>query len=241
MGDPTLLLTRPRVASERFAAACRDEIGRDIPVLISPVLDIRPIAVEVDPSEVGTFLFTSENGVTSLAGQSDLRGATALCVGDRTAEAAKAAGLTARSAGGDVEALLALVCQDRPAEPLVHIRGAHAAGDLAGRLSGAGIAVSEVVAYDQLPMALSPEARALLAGGQPVVLPLFSPRSAALLRDETGSGNQKLTIVAISHAVASAWGNAGAVVARHPDAVSMIREVRRFFPTTRLVAPRTGG
>ena len=241
MGEPTLLLTRPQAASERFAAACWKEIGRAIPVVISPVLEIRPLPVDVDPSSIGTILFTSENGVISLASQANLSGRPALCVGDRTAQAAQDAGMVARSAGGDVEALLSLASQLRPDEPLLHVRGVHAAGDLARRLGALGFQVSEAISYDQEARKLSDEALALCDGGAPVVLPLFSSRSAATLLDQLGPGRDNFSIVAISPAVAAAWGGRDLLVAKEPDAAAMVREVARLFRTTRLVAPRSGG
>lgn len=241
MGEPTLLLTRPHSDSERFAAACREELGRPIPVVISPVLYIRPLPVDLDPSVGGTLLFTSENGVTSLAGQVDLSGRLALCVGDRTARAAEAAGMVARSAGGDVEALLALAAEGRPDEPLLHVRGVHAKGDLAGRLKALGFNASEVVAYDQQARPLTDEARDLIRNGDPVVLPLFSPRSATLVRDQIGSIKENLTIVAISPVVASVLRQRDVLVAKAPEAAAMVEEVVRLFRTTRLVAPKGGG
>jgi uroporphyrinogen-III synthase len=97
-----------------------------------------------------------------------------------TAAAAAAAGFAARSADGDVGALAALVAAaHRPgAGAFLHVRGRHAAGDLAGRLAAVGVPVRAAEIYAQVPQPLASEVGAALADGAAVAL--FSPRSAAL-------------------------------------------------------------
>ena len=57
---------------------------------------------------------------------------------------------------------------------LLHVRGAHVAGQLAQQIEN----LVEVVVYDQPAQVLTKEAVEALSGESPVVLPLFSPRSA---------------------------------------------------------------
>ena len=69
-----------------------------------------------------------------------------------TAAAARQAGFAARSADGDVADLAALVvAAHRPgAGAFLHVRGAHAAGDLVGRLAAAGVPARAAAIYDQV-------------------------------------------------------------------------------------------
>lgn len=236
---PVLLLLRPQAQSLRFADEARAALAPHRTV-IAPLLEIVQRPLGRDPSGYATFLFTSENGVAAFAAQSPLRDRPALCVGTRTAEAAEAAGFAARSAaagGGDARALIALVLAERPATPLLHLRGEHAAAPLAARLSAAGLACDEAVIYAQRALPLAPEARAALEGRVPVLLPLFSPRSARLAAQALAApaivARAPLHPVAISAAAAGAWAEAGgagvgaAEVAARPDAGAMIEALAR--------------
>jgi uroporphyrinogen-III synthase len=152
----------------------------------------------------------------------------AYCVGDRTAQVAREAGFRVQSAQGDAEALLALILREKP-QALIHLRGREARGDLAQRLSAAGVFTQERVVYAQDAQPLSDDAVAVLSGKAPVLVPLFSPRSAEIL----GAAWQGLTthaplvVVAISQAVAeaAAFCPTKPVLAAHPDAPSMLDAV----------------
>ena len=219
-----ILLTRPRDAAERFEARLRAE-GIMAPVVISPVLRIVPRVAQV-PSEMRGAIFTSKNGVAAVEGD-DL---PAWCVGAATAEAARARGWRAVAAEGDAEALIRRILADAPEGPLVHFRGAHARGDVAARLERAGIETREAVVYAQEAEPLSDEAITLLAREKPLVLPLFSPRSAAQVA-KAGPFRAPLHIIAISDAVArevASLSPASLRVSKAPDAESMISEIKQF-------------
>lgn len=210
----TLLITRPEALSSRLVDALAAR-GVQAPTVISPVIEIRPRDVTLP--EGAELVLTSQNAVPVLpAGRW-----RAWCVGDRTAEAAAAAGLQAVSAGGDAEALLRLLLKARPG-PLIHVRGAHAAGEIVERLREAGLAAEEVVAYDQVPLRLSAEAAALLAGRGAVVMPLYSPRSAGLVAAHPGPWRADVRAVAISPAAARAFGRpAHITIAGAPNGEAM--------------------
>ena len=179
----TLLLTRPRGQSEAFAAVLAAELpGRFRPV-VSPVLEIVPLPAPLDLDGLQGLIFTSANGVEQFAARSPDRSLPAWCVGEMTAAAARRAGFAARSADGDVGDLAALVVAGhRPgAGDFLHLRGAHAAGDLTGRLAAAGVPARAAAIYDQRPRPLTAEALALLAAGGMDVLTFFSPRTARLV------------------------------------------------------------
>lgn len=171
-------------------------------------------------------ILTSETGVEAAA---RLREAgrtlpiTAWCVGDRTAKVAEAAGFRAISAQGDAEALLALILASNDPGPFLHLRGREARGDIAPRLAAQGRPAHAAIVYAQEPLPLSSQAQAALSGLSPVLVPLFSPRSAALFAAQ-GPFTAPLWIAAISPATARATAPlapARLLVADHPDAAAM--------------------
>ena len=222
----TLLLTRPRPQAERFAQAFAERFGPAIRIVISPLLRIEPQQGALPPlSDYSGLVFSSRNGVQSLAGMSDDRRLPAYCVGARTAEAARAIGLRAEFCGADADALVARLAQAAPGGRLLHLRGAHARGGIAERLSASGQPCDEAVIYDQIPQKLSPEALDLLTGEGLVLLPLFSPRSARLAAQATAGATAPLALASMSRAVTEAWAGPLPVLLRqaaHPDAAAML-------------------
>lgn len=232
----TILLTRPRAQAERFARALGGAMAAQGPkVAISPLLAImpRPLSDAGAARRAAGLIFTSENGVAGFVAQVARRSWPVWCVGTRSAAAARAAGFaTVRSAhrqGGDAEGLLQLLCAQRPQAPLLHLRGAHARGQLAERLTAAGLPCTAQVVYDQAAQPLTPEAHTLLAQPGDVILPLFSPRSARLLVAELAHPAARLWPVAISPAAADIWSSARSeqpALAARPDARAMLQAVQ---------------
>jgi uroporphyrinogen-III synthase len=216
---PTILLTRPEAQSRELATRLKAQI--DVPILVSPILEIVPVSFTLPVTP--RFLILTSAHAAEGARSAGLSGLPAFCVGDRTAEAAAAAGLLPRSAGGDADALLALLKDAQPDGPGLYLRGRHAASDLEKDLAQAGIDTHSVVAYDQLPRPLSPEARAALHGTVPVILPVFSPRSARLLAAEAEGATAPLDLIPISANAAAAWNGrpASITIAAAPDGPSM--------------------
>jgi uroporphyrinogen-III synthase len=235
MSEPrSLLLTRPRAQSEAFAAVLAAELPGRFGTRIAPLIEIAPVAGPLDLSGLQGLLFSSANGVDAFAARSADRSLPALCVGDMTAAAARAAGFTARSADGDVAALAALAeAAYRPgAGAFLHVRGRHAAGDLTGRLAAAGIPARAAEIYDQRAIELAPEAASALAGGAIDVVALFSPRTARLFADAARAGGWPLgTVVfaALSPAVAAALDGLGGQVqvAAAPTRAGMLETLAR--------------
>lgn len=212
---PTLLLTRPRADSLRLAA-----LLPDWPAVISPILQIVPVPHDASRlHEAEALVFTSAHAVPA-AGAG--RGRRAFCVGDRTAEAARKAGFDAIAGPGDAEGLLPLIAGAEAR--LIHPHGRHLARDLP---------VEGMVVYDQHPLALGDEARALLAAGGDVVLPLFSPRTAHLVANAVRGSLSRLWPVAISPACMQAWDAAsvGHAIARSPTQQGMISAIRHLGRT----------
>ena len=231
---PTVLLTRPETQSLRFAADLRRRFG-PVSVVLSPVLRIVPRRGPVPLADVAAVVLTSENGARALAAAADVAGMRAYCVGDRTAKVATAAGMRAVSARGDADDLVALVAAERPGGRVLFAHGAETRGRVAERLRAAGVAVDSVVLYDRAEQPPTAGARALLDGAAPVVLPVFSPRSAALAARMAACARAPLWLAALSPAVDAAWtGPAPArrVVADRPDAKALLDAMQALFPKT---------
>lgn len=222
---PLVLITRPRDAALRFSEELRAAVG-PVAVAIIPMLEIKPVVDSVDLDGVSALIFTSAAGVEVFGDLTSDRSLPAWCVGDRTAEAAREIGLRATSAGGDAEALVALMAEARPEGRLLHLSGVHTRGDVAGRLFEAGLRAEARAIYDQVAAQPGSELVAALAHPGRVIVPLFSPRSAALFAEAAGAAAGRAEIVALSRAVAEALpdGPAGrARIADSPDAPAMIR------------------
>lgn len=233
---PVLLLTRPAAQSARFARSVEERLG-PLDVVTASLIDLCFLDAPI-PGGMRGVIFTSENGVRAYARLAKAAGQVAWCVGDRTAEAARAAGFAAQSAAGDAEALAALLIAGKVKGPLLHVRGVHARGHLAERLNSADIETREAVLYDQRARPLGSEAQQVLAGATPVLAPLFSPRTARLFAQEAQAALAPLHIVALSPAVAGALDGlprASLDIAKRPDAEAMIAALAQ-----RLAALRPG-
>jgi uroporphyrinogen-III synthase len=224
-GKPTLLLTRPADAAARFADDFRARFGADWPVVVAPLNERVPTGNLPPLDTVRTLIFTSEAGVAAFAALSSRRDFAVWCVGGRTAETAAAAGFQPETGPGDGAGLVRHLTAHSPPGPCLHLRGRHAAVDMAGALNSAGIETESAIIYDQRALPLTDEARALLAGREPVLLPLFSPRSARLAAAALADVKAPLAVAALSPAVAAAAAAIPAratAVAATPDAGGML-------------------
>lgn len=222
----SLLLTRPVEQSRAFAEALEIALPDRFAPVVSPVLTVARTEGAIPLDEAQGLLFTSANGVAQFAARTADRRLPALCVGEMTAEAARRAGFSAESAGGDVPALTALaVARHRPGGgDFIHVRGRHAAGDLIGRLALAGVPARAAEIYDQLPCPLTAEVRSMLADGQIDVICLFSPRSAALLARQLVAGGWNLRrVICVALSGAADAGLIGVEPARRVIAAAPTR------------------
>jgi len=136
--------------------------------------------------------------------------------------------MRAVSGGGDANALVAMLARKRPKGTLLHAHGTNAKGDVVARLRAAGLLAKGRRVYEQVPMPLTRAARACLIRHKPVVLPLFSPRSAALAGNGAATAVAPLAVVALSRAVSEAWTGPEPrqlSVAKRPDSCSMLESV----------------
>jgi uroporphyrinogen-III synthase len=222
---PLVILTRPREASERFMEQMRAAFG-PVAVKILPLMDIAPLGDALDLDGVAALIFTSAAGVEVFGTLTTDRSLPAWCVGDRTAEAARNIGLKATSAGGDAEALIALMAEARPEGRLMHLHGAHVSVNVAERLTRLGLRAEARAIYDQVRVPAGEAMGAALMHPGPILVPLFSPRSARLFVEAAGEVTGDVYPVVISAATCDALPDKLAKRARiadAPDASAMIR------------------
>ncbi len=223
----TLLMTRPRAAAKRFMARLAPDLRDRLRVIYAPLLEIVGLPDPVALDGMRGVIFTSANGVAAARERGVRPSLPVSCVGDATAEAARRAGWTVDDSFETADALVAALSARHPQAPLLHLRGVHARGDIAGRLTAMGIETRAQALYDQQLVALSDAARKALQGDDPVIVPLFSPRTARQFAD-AGRGHAPLYLAAISEAAAKPLENmnhSALIVADRPDGAAMAEAV----------------
>ena len=210
-----VLITRPEPQASRFASDLRARYGDRIVPIVSPLLSLAILHPTLPTGPFGAVVLTSETGARAAAGYHDLP-KRAYCVGDRTAQVARALGFDAESAAGDVDQLFHLLRDQSDDAPFLHLRAREARGDLVARLSAAGVPAQDAVVYAQEVTDLTAEAVTVLSGpGPAVIVPLFSPRTAKIFLDalhkvpDVSHTLPRLVIAALSPAIS-------AVFAGHP-------------------------
>lgn len=226
----TLLMTRPRAAAERFVARLAPSVRNRLRVIYAPLMRIEFLPGAVSLENTHGVIFTSANGVAAAQAAGLRPTLPAYCVGTATAAAARRARWSVEETCGTADALVAALIARRPPAPLLHLRGTHARGEIAERLTAAGIVTRAQAIYDQRLVGPGAEAQAALAGTDPVIVPLFSPRSARHFAD-IFDGSAPLYLAAISAAAAEPVENMGhraLVVAERPDGAAMAAAVEHL-------------
>ncbi|WP_341368493.1 uroporphyrinogen-III synthase [Yoonia sp. BS5-3] len=221
--NPVLIVTRPALQAGAFARAVASRWSAPLRIIQSPLIAIEPRLVRADLTGVTDLIFTSVHGVAAAQRLGLLAGLTAWCVGQKTAAAARAAGFLPITGPGDADGLVTMILAAAPNGICAHIRGEHARGDICARLTDAGLRCIDIPAYDQTALILSNEAKNAVKGKEPVLFPLFSPRSATILSDQ-GPFAAQTHVIAMSEAVIDAVGFSASRLhlAARPDEAAMI-------------------
>ena len=220
-------MTRPLGAAERFVAGLPDELRARLNPVYSPLIGIEAIAGEIDFADARGIIFTSSNGVAIAACLTRQRNLPCYCVGKATRDAARRAGWRAENTGRDAAGLISSLLRQAPAGPLLHLRGRQARGDVAARLTAQGLPVREQVIYDQPLRELNDLALRAMAMKSPVIVPLFSPRTARQFANLV-TGQAPLFLAALSSAVAEPLKSLvynRLVISSQPDAKGMAQAV----------------
>ena len=234
MTTQILLMTRPRAASERFVAKLSGDALVDVDVIYAPLMDIVRTETPVNLVGYEGVIFTSGNGV---AHGPPAAGGTAYCVGAVTAANAHAAGWVVRAIEQDAEALIARIKELSPKGPLLHLAGRHRRGEIDTRLSEGGVKVDVHVLYDQRLQSLSTVALKALKGEVPIILPLFSARTAGHLAAQIKCA-PNVTAVVLSSVIAQAIEGmqpAEVVITAAPTGAEMVRSVEILLHRNRFL------
>lgn len=175
-------------------------------------------------------IFTSETATACFLHSEPARGRVAYCVGARTAKVAAAAGFSVIIGPGDAVGLFEVIKADYRGGVLLHPRGAQVARNLADELNLAGIETKQAIVYEQMPLALPPRVRALLTVHIPILIPLFSPRSAELFAFEARDAEARLLLCPISRNAAErlhGLPRARIEIAQVPDASGVMDAMAR--------------
>ncbi|NDG04642.1 MAG: uroporphyrinogen-III synthase, partial [Alphaproteobacteria bacterium] len=189
----TVLITRP-IASGRLLAERLTALGYE--TMLEPLLVIEPVTNPLpDFSRFTALLFTSANGIAMLsdAVRSELLIIPCFCVGDSTAEAARAAGFVhVHSAQGAGEDLARLIMQHYPAAQisLLHICGMETDPSVQSALRTAGYQIANWAVYRAVPQtSFSTRLHDALLQQRINTVLLFSPRTAQTFASlSAGSG-----------------------------------------------------
>lgn len=233
----SLLLTRPREASQRFVDGLAPTIRNRLDIVISPLLEIVPLDEDVCFDGVGGLILTSANGVAAATRVGAPAEIPCYCIGPETTRAARDVGRDATFLGGNADELVSGLPELQPKLPLLHLSGRHRRGSIAARLTAAGWSTSEKAVYDQRLLPLTMQAVNLLNNDRPIVVPIFSPRTARQFAD-LHHGRAPLFIAALSRAVAEplrSLNHRVLEVCEQPDAGTMRSLVEKLIEDARRV------
>lgn len=232
---PTLLLTRPDPQSRGFAKAFRARFGADWPIILSPLTGIHFLDAGPVPQDADGIVFTSQNAVAGFARVTADRRLTAWCVGARTADIARKAGFEVAVGSGGAQDLAQIIIDSGAGRRMIYPRGVTVAVDMAALLGKAGIETLPMVIYDQVECPPTAQAMAAAQGKSPLLLPLFSPRSARIAAAAFPDLAAPLFIAAISLAVAEAAAPLRATrlkISSEPDAGAMLDALAALVETS---------
>jgi uroporphyrinogen-III synthase len=226
-----LLLTRPTAQGADFAERLTARFGDQLTIIKTPLLAPRFFAPVLPPGPFSGLILTSQTGVEAylrLAGAHNLP-KEVFCVGERTASAARAAQLHPVVVADDAANLILQIKALRPTGRLLHLRGREARGNISFLLDSAGIDTSEAVIYAQEECHLTAQAQTILMQTGPVIVPLFSPRSATIFAAEMAriGGISPLRVASMSGDIAAEATQLTAriIIATKPDAAAMLKAV----------------
>lgn len=215
-----LLLTRPLGGNERFCLKIK-HLLYSCEILDNPIqkIDFLPSLGKVNKNSV--LIFTSANGLRA-AKKHNLINKKCFVVGANTKKIAVSFGYDVLGFSKDQENLLKLIKSKKPTESMVHIRGKHTVGNLCDALKRNQFSCLDIIGYNQEPLKIKKQNLQKIHSGRPVILPIFSSRSAELLQsnlDLTG-----FNVIAISEAVAKIVTGVELgelVISKKPDLNSM--------------------
>ncbi|MBR2690642.1 MAG: uroporphyrinogen-III synthase [Aquamicrobium sp.] len=223
-----VLVTRPEPGAGRTAARLRE---RGFEPVVLPLSETRvlPVVLETRPETISALLVTSANAVRHAPADMLAQLADLPChvVGPKTADAARAAGLSVVETGsGDAGQLAEQIAPALAGKTAAYLCGRVRSADFEAYLAGKAVTVLPIETYDTLPVDYPGKVAATHLAGQPVAAVLLYSAKAAqaystlVQRPELARYFEETRVLALSVRVASAV-SAGfpgrLVVATRPD------------------------
>ena len=192
-------MTRPEPGASATASRL---VGMGHEPLLAPCLEIVRLPAHL-PEHCGALIVTSGQAIPALPDR--LHGVPMFCVGDATANRARAAGFSrVESAGGNAQDLFRLVCARRLPGTHVLAVGERQGLALARQLNEAGIPVLRRRVYATRPLrVLAPDIAAALAAENIPVCLFYSAETARAFVRLRPRNTASVTAYALSPAVAS--------------------------------------
>nr|WP_255571769.1 uroporphyrinogen-III synthase [Celeribacter sp. PS-C1] len=215
----TVLITRPKEDAQRLAQTL-EALGSDVRCIIAPVMEIVETPFELPKQSFDHLFLTSRHAVPAA---SPFRGVPTYCVGKATRDAAIEAGHDIRGVFPNADDLVASLSEHVSGRAL-HLHGRHTRGEIAKRLTSAGLETKSSVVYEQNLRKWSAQERQIILAEPSLILPLYSPRSASLTAKLLGDFKGDLTLIGLSQACLDAWDGPETVKAfcvDHPDGQAM--------------------
>lgn len=210
--------------SQDFARAFHDRFGKDWPVIIAPLTEIRDTPDRLETEGCAALAFTSANAVVAHGRNGAGRRLPAYCVGPATATAARAHGHEIVAVEENAASLVVRISADRPGR-IGWPRGRQASVDLKDALESAGIETVSAILYAQEDCPPSEALIAAVARREPVLLPLFSPASASRAVAALRGARAEFLVAAMSPRVAVAaepLHPARVALAQQPNGAAML-------------------
>lgn len=227
---PKIILTRPEKEARDFSNRILSQLP-EVKIIISPLITIEYTKPKVDLNAFDGIIFTSSNGIEAIKKLSIPHNMPCFAVGPKTAQQAAQLGFLASQGPGNADDLITLILSRPSVGRLLHISGEHTRGNISTRLTGLGQICEHIVAYKQETLSLTTEAMDAFKGGKPIILPLFSPRTAQLLITQSVPLEQS-HMIALSEAVAELFNDfklSSLTVAEAPTAESILDDLLRVF------------
>jgi uroporphyrinogen-III synthase len=212
---PVVWITRTQPAAAESAKAWQ-AVGANTIVL--PLLAVEGVAHSGRLRDRTTLVFTSKNGVDHFQPGDRDKASHIVCVGNATAEHARAAGYeNVTSVDGTSEDVTAFLRKHQPQHlPVRHVSGQHVRGRIVEDLTEAGFSASRRIVYRSKPVLRLPE-RA------PTHVALYSPLAAeTFARLETPLACTTLSISPATDAALAGLSGLERRIATRPTEAAML-------------------
>lgn len=229
---PNVLITRPKDDAKRLAQAV-GAFAPDVRCILAPVMEIKELPFECEERNFDHLFLTSRHAVSAAAA---FRGVPTYCVGKATCDAALELGHDVHNVFSNADELVANLAGHKGGHAL-HLHGRHTRGEIAKRLSLAGLETKSFVVYEQSPRPWSVQERQVILAEPDLIVPLYSPRSASLAAKHLEDFKGDLTLIGLSRACLDAWNGpkpVKTVCVEHPDGEAMKQAIASQLLGSRL-------